>query len=220
MDLHIKVEKKHFYFLSLVMGIVIGILLVNAYNPGAGPGSPLAASIRGHSVDEIDWSQTIPENVLIADNKYLAVGGQSVITERDANTLVIGDVAGSDGSSKLVLRAGNNDRMTITDSGDVGIGTSPLTKFDVGGNIHADSLQLGTSRPITYVSGSNPPCPAGTAFFLRNFPEKICSGSCTSCTTNGGWTGGSQNPICSYSSAPGCSSAVCVQNTWIAAFCI
>jgi len=52
----IRIEKRHLYFSSLVMGVVIGLLMVNAYNPSGSGGNP---AVFGHSIDEIDWSKPI-----------------------------------------------------------------------------------------------------------------------------------------------------------------
>ncbi len=63
----IQIQKRHMYFFSLVVGIVLGILVVNAYNS-----SPADPTKFGHSTDEIDWSKSIASTVTMS--KRLTVG--------------------------------------------------------------------------------------------------------------------------------------------------
>ena len=57
MEIKINIKKKHLYIFSAIIGVLIGVLIVNAYNSGGTGGSPV---LFGHSVDEIEWSQVIP----------------------------------------------------------------------------------------------------------------------------------------------------------------
>ena len=59
-------EKKHLYFLVLMFGIAVGILVVNAYNTP--PTWTTPPSQVGHSVDEMDWSQPIMREVQIGSS--------------------------------------------------------------------------------------------------------------------------------------------------------
>ena len=70
MDIHVHIEKRHLYIFSTVIGILIGIFGVMAYNSGGTGGNPVTF---GHSVDEMDWSKQIQSSISIRDN--IIVGG-------------------------------------------------------------------------------------------------------------------------------------------------
>lgn len=68
-------------------------------------------------------------------NGQLTVSGQRVI-HVDSTNIALGDIASSDGSRALELRAGDDSRIYVAPNGNVGIGTtSPTAKLQVAGNI-------------------------------------------------------------------------------------
>src|SRR3989344_3434809 len=93
-----------------------------------------------HGVDQVDWNEQIQGDINVRDSVRLGsslyVGGQRTITD-DGASILMGDIVGGDGSRGLILKAGDNNRVTITAAGDVGIGKNPSTKLDVSGNIFA-----------------------------------------------------------------------------------
>ena len=146
MRIEINIEKRHFFV--LLMGILIfgGFLIVRAYNPRGIGGFP---SKMGHSVDEIDWSQSIQETVTLVkdgtnlgaptlqlvgntptiriDNMYLGIFISSYFLRLISNNLVIGKATGGSIESNLVFRDGR-----------IGIGKIPddiSSKLSIDGNV-------------------------------------------------------------------------------------
>ena len=56
MKIVLNIEKRYAYLIIGLLILGVGIIVVNAYNSAGTGGTP---SVMGHSVDEIDWSQTI-----------------------------------------------------------------------------------------------------------------------------------------------------------------
>ncbi len=66
-------------------------------------------------------------------NGQIGVKGQRLLDD-NGSSLLMGDLAGGDGYRALTLRAGDQDRIYINTSGNVGIGTNgPTAKLDVNG---------------------------------------------------------------------------------------
>jgi len=59
-QINIEIKKKHLYFLVALITILSGLTVAIAYNVAGTGGNP---SVMGHSVDEIDWSQPIPDTI-------------------------------------------------------------------------------------------------------------------------------------------------------------
>ena len=57
MKIEVNIEKRYAVPIIILLGVVAGLFLVIAYNPGGSGGVPI---IMGHSVDEIDWNQVVP----------------------------------------------------------------------------------------------------------------------------------------------------------------
>jgi len=130
MEIKINIEKRHLYIFSVIIGILIGVFAVNAFNLTGTGGVP---SNFGHSVDEIDWSKTINENITIGG--FLSVGGQKVANS-NPTAILLGDLISGDGTRDLLLKAGDGDRVMILSNGNVGIGTNaPTESLDVNGDI-------------------------------------------------------------------------------------
>ncbi len=126
MKIEVSISKRHFAIILAAI-LALGVFgLVYAF----GTNNP---SSFGHSVGEVDWSQPIESDVSI--NGILSIGGQQAL--RSDNVWInVGDLVSGDGLRGLILRAGDADRMIITQGGDVGIGTlTPGQKLDVNGNI-------------------------------------------------------------------------------------
>ena len=110
MEIKINIKKRHLYIFSAIIGVLIGILIVNAYNPSGTGGSP---AIFGHSVDEIDWNNPIVTPVFQINGDRITVrkvgaGGTSdtqginFIADEANNRLHI-DVGGSGHSNDAIL---------------------------------------------------------------------------------------------------------------------
>ncbi len=109
MEIKINIEKSHLYIFSVIVGILIGVFIVNAF----GTNSP---SNFGHSVGELDWSQRINSDVDIGG--AITVNGQRALSS-DATSIKVGDLAGGDGPRDLMLRAGDKDSVIIYQNGDI-----------------------------------------------------------------------------------------------------
>ncbi|HLF53959.1 MAG TPA: hypothetical protein VI544_02160 [Candidatus Nanoarchaeia archaeon] len=154
MKLVINLEKKYFFSLLAFSLIVLGVVGVVAYNSGGSGGNPRAF---GHSVDEIDWSQTVSAlnaNQLCLGGKCIAswtdVGGSasnggaggSVITSLGVNKLIEGKgirLSPVIGTGNVTINATSlweiSGNKMYYNNGNVGIGTSsPSQRFEVVGN--------------------------------------------------------------------------------------
>lgn len=84
----------------------------------------------------------------VTNSKLDVIGGIAVAGQRaldsDATKIWVGDLAGGDGLRKLILRAGDQDRVWINEDGKVGIGTSNTGnhKLAVEGSIGARSIKV------------------------------------------------------------------------------
>ena len=146
--LTIYLRSEYLYIFSVILGVVIGIFIVNAF----GTNNP---SNFGHSVGEMDWSQPIPGNLLVSGE--VSVNGQGALRS-DANAITVGDLVNNDGARELRLRANDQDQVIVSQSGDVGIGTMiPTAKLDVNGKIRMPSTNFyiitigcgGVNCPVT-----------------------------------------------------------------------
>ncbi len=97
----INIEKKHLYIFSAIIGVVLGLLVVNAYNdPPVYPASP---STMGHSMDEINWNTPIVQ---------AAVDAPALSISRDASLIKV---------MRLVPNLGTSGYNPISQTGDVGL---------------------------------------------------------------------------------------------------
>lgn len=106
MDIHVHIEKRHLYLFVGVIGILIGVLIVIAYNPSGSGGNPVNF---GHSVDEMDWNQEIQNNIRIRDNA--TIGGRIGIGTNNpkAKLQVNGEIMfGTQNNISLTIIEGNN----------------------------------------------------------------------------------------------------------------
>ncbi len=220
MEIKISIEKKHFFILLGVILFLGVAVFVMAYSPSGVGGNP---SVMGHSVDEVDWSQPInndvnirgvlsseDQKVLVANKDHIFVGdlsGSGGLAQIIADSL-LGRAPVSDGDRNLILMAGGRDRINVSAlTGDVNI---------------RDSLSIGKSGRITYNSGNNPTCPgARNRPLLRLWDAENCftgTSECNpraSCTTPQQWSSGA--PTCNY----GCGIAhSCVADSWTQILCI
>src|SRR3989344_1150562 len=85
MEIKINIEKRHLYIFSVIIGILIGVFAVNAFNPSGTGGVP---SNFGHSVDEIDWSKQINSDVQMR-GIVLGNGGLTVNSNSNLNGLTV-----------------------------------------------------------------------------------------------------------------------------------
>ncbi len=151
----INIEKKHLYIFSAIIGVVLGLLVVNAYNPSGFGGTP---STFGHSIDEVDWNTpivetTINEPALSISRDFslirvmrlysnLGPGGYNPITQAgDVGLIFTGGASGSIDTGNLVIApwASSIGGIRINSLGRVGIGvSSPQATLDVGGDIIAN----------------------------------------------------------------------------------
>jgi len=87
----------------------------------------------------------------ISNSRLDVIGGIAVAGQRaldsDATKIWVGDLAGGDGLRKLILRAGDQDRLWINEDGKVGIGTSSMGnhKLAVEGTIGARAIKVEAS---------------------------------------------------------------------------
>ena len=158
----LNVEKKYFFGMLLIGLIIVGVVGVFAY----GTSSP---SSFGHSVGEIDWSQTIPG--LKTDQLCLTDGCIGALADIVGNGSGSGGttiISSSSGVSKIVAGSGisisplnGTGAVTINNiapsqwavsegnnlyynTGNIGIGvTNPTNKLDVAGNVDLGKFTFG-----------------------------------------------------------------------------
>jgi|SRR3989344_4966602 len=217
MEIKINIAKRHLYIFSAIVGVLIGILTVNAFDSG-GP-----ASNFGHSVDEVDWSKPIQGGLLV--NGPISVRGQSALdSDVGSGYVKVGDLAS--GGDLLGFKAYSNGVAVIVaeTNGNVGIGTTPGGyKLDVQGDQRiSGELKIGSSPSILYVAGGGA-CPAGSVPLLRNYVSQTCNSVCGGCSTAGGWLD-SEVPKCPYfvtSIGGGCVVPLtCTSTVWTGTFCV
>ena len=113
MEIKINIEKRHLYIFSSIIGILIGILIVNAYNPSVVGGSP---PIFGHSIDEIDWTQPVPNNISIISRT--ASGGALINLKNNNNVWIIKALSNNARLSIRELSDSNtNEVISISSAG-------------------------------------------------------------------------------------------------------
>ena len=145
MKIEVNVDKRYFLIL-LGAVLLLGIVGIGYAFGGNSP------SVVGHSVGEIDWNDQIQGDINVRDSVRLGsslyVGGQRTITD-DGASILVGDIVGGDGQRGLILKAGDNNRVTITAAGDVGIGVDNTgsyggkkSKVDVDGYFAARDVWL------------------------------------------------------------------------------
>lgn len=84
MEIRINLEKKHFYFLSLLGIMIIGAFMLNAYNPGFSGGD---APVVGHSADEINIMFNGAERSLQEFINIIDTDGDGVIDNSTYSTI-------------------------------------------------------------------------------------------------------------------------------------
>ncbi len=176
MKIEVNLTKRYFLILLGIV-LVLGILLfVQAY----GTNNP---SVFGHSVGEINWNDIIPGSLYVRDavrvdggsifvRDGVWVGGQSALAS-DLSSILVGDLNGGDGIRQLILKAGDQDRVTITSGGNVGIGKIPSQKLDVAGNANIDgaiTAQEGTVAVQYYYVGTDRDTQSPPDCWLMNRP--------------------------------------------------
>jgi|SRR3989344_2810666 len=130
----INIEKRHLYIFSVVIGILIGVFAVNAFN--SPPTWTTPPSNFGHSVDEVDWSQPILANVEIRSPVSIDFVKTTGL-DTDPMFILWGDTVSG-------IKA--DERMRVTREGNVGIGISnPTEKLDVNGNIKTTTGMKGAA---------------------------------------------------------------------------
>ena len=138
MKIEVDIRKKYFFVFSIVVAVLIGAFFVFAYNPSGTGGVP---SVMGHSVDEMDWSQQIQGDVKLSGE--VEVNGQKSLRS-DVNYISVGDLVSGDGTRGLILRAGDADRVTVTQAGDVAVEQ---------GTLNVNNGNLNVLNGNLYVSG-------------------------------------------------------------------
>ena len=189
------IDKKYFFAIVLIGLIFIGIVGVIAYNSAGTGGTP---SVFGHSVDEIEWSQTITKNVTAAgfcmggvcktdwtvtgfvDTKCNVSGSCSqVCIGSDCKTSwpLPGD--GGGGGSQWQNQTGTNNIYYNYAGGNVGIGTAtPSAKLDVNGTIVFTQESRRLEILAVNEGEDTVPAPYGT------FYAYSCDNSADSCDHN------------------------------------
>ena len=211
MEIKINIAKRHLYIFSAIVGVLIGILTVNAFDSG-GP-----ASNFGHSVDEVDWSKAIQDNLLV--NGIVSVKGQGTL-DSDANYISVGDLSSGDGPRGLKLRAADSDAIKIEQNGNVGIGTTPgAFKLDVQGNERISGTLRLNGAILSHVTGSSPGCTSG-GIIIKKWSARTCTGAISSCTTIPGWS--MEAITCLYCTGVPCTTNTisCTANTWSDVICV
>jgi len=146
MKLEVNIDKRYFFAFVLIGLIIVGVVGVIAYvSP---PDWTKYPSDFGHSVNEIDWGQTIQGNVNVTGNVSATyfIGNGSMLT--GISSAGGGSGQWSNGTSGVIYY----------NSGNVGIGTvTPGARLEVvGGLIKASGglvIETRTSNPTNPVSG-------------------------------------------------------------------
>ncbi len=147
MEIKVNIEKRHLFVFSIIIGILIGVFVVYAYNTPpvwSGPGAAVPANF-GHSVDEIEWGQTIQNNVNLGGNLYVRKNVEPLISldntaYRTYDIFSGGGTGAVQYNNKFVIydRDASADRLVLDNIGNVGIGTAnPTAKLEVNGDIHS-----------------------------------------------------------------------------------
>lgn len=159
----INIEKRHLFVFSAVIGILIGVLVVAAFNDP--PTWTTPAKTFGHSIDEVDWSNPISgpslpsfmgtnKGVLSVSTPYIPGVIESIdfIYSITGNPVarIATQLTGT--GSSLMLGTSNNyasgitNTMVIDPTGNVGIGVSPpQAKLDVNGDIKTTTGMKGAA---------------------------------------------------------------------------
>jgi len=149
MKLEVNIDKRYFFIFLAIGLIIVGVVGVIAYvSP---PDWTKYPSDFGHSVNEIDWGQTITKNVNIAGNVSATyfIGNGSMLTGINSGG---GSGQWSNGTSGVIYY----------NSGNVGIGTaSPSAKLEVDtggltGGIKITGTVGDATLWLTRTSGSEP----------------------------------------------------------------
>ena len=123
MKLEVNVDKKYFFAFILIGLVVIGIVGVVAYNanPTSTSGAP---ATFGHSVDEINWGQTIPS--IVATN----ISANRVCIGTDCRTVWPTGGSGVPGPAGPAGPAGGGYTLPIATVGTATTGTLGGVKLD------------------------------------------------------------------------------------------
>ncbi len=144
MDIHIKIEKKHFY-IFLFVGLVIGLItIVNAYLTGQ------PASKVGHDYGELESVQRVisgscTSNVMVgvdANGNVICEGDDGITSENDP-TVIASVKDGVSWSEIFSIPAGFADGVDngITSENDPRVGAIELNKWCIGDGIHVQCNQ-------------------------------------------------------------------------------
>lgn len=148
MKLEVNIDKRYFFIFLAIGLIIVGIVGVIAYvSP---PDWTKYPSDFGHSVNEIDWGQTIQGNVNVTGNVSAAMVC--------INGVCKGVWPTGGGGSQWQNQTGTNNIYYNLTGGNVGIGTadSAGNKLRVAGNLRVDGVIKGdaTSGNVVIQLGS------------------------------------------------------------------
>ena len=122
MEIKINIQKKHLFVFSILVSALIVSFLVVAY----GTNNP---QTFGHSVGELNWNDEIQGDVKLSGS--VIVNQQEALTS-NANYISVGDIITDDGARGLKLRAGDTDRVTIEQTGDIVFNTQGAFNINQG----------------------------------------------------------------------------------------
>jgi hypothetical protein len=145
MRIEVNIEKRYFFGLLALGLIIIGIVGVFAYN-SAGTGG--VAAVFGHSVDEIDWAQTINASI----NATGSISANMFCLGTNCVTEATGWPAGGGNSSTPSSNGtwGKTGSSIFYNGGNVGIGTNnPGSKLDVVGLTRTDDLIVDVGASVS-----------------------------------------------------------------------
>ncbi len=165
-NLKFNFQKKHLFFLILFIGIIIGVIVVNAYNPSGTGGTPLA---MGHSVDEMDWSKPIVSGVAI--NGRLGVGPGVTAPSNTYSLYVTGNSYNTQDivSAGQIIATGN-----IVSSQDI----RAIRDVIVGRDLTVGVNKFYGDRGCRDVTPSGQPVGGSTGRFTMNVPSECIDGKC------------------------------------------